>query len=219
MLYVVLAALLGVAGCVGDAPPDDGADDDAPATTLACDHAEYAQPVVDVVVATSEGDFRIQLAGDRSPITVCNFLRYVDEDFYDGTIFHRICEGFVIQAGGVEAGDAPGQSQERPAHEPIENEAQASGLNNTERTIAMARNAEPDSATSHFFINLKENSHLDPGGVDEHGYAVFGSVTEGWDNVQTISQATVRPDPTSGCPGENWVWGFEVTIDDVRLEA
>ncbi len=215
---VVLAALV-VSGCVSEAPEEDTDDDAATPTTLACDHATYADPAVGVVVETSESAFRLDLRGDRAPITVCNFLRYAEEGFYDGTIFHRVCDGFVIQAGGVEAGDVPGQSQQRPAHEPIENEARESGLNNTVRTVSMARTAEPDSATTHFFVNLDDHPHLDPGGVDEYGYAVFGSVTKGWDTVLAITQATVRPDPTSGCPGENWVWGFEATIDQVRIDA
>ena len=137
-----------------------------------------------VELKTSEGKIRIELWEDKAPITVKNFIRYVDEGFYDGTIFHRVIDNFMIQGGGFTADMA----QKKP-HEPIKNEA-GNGMKNDVGTIAMARTNVVDSATCQFFINVKNNDSLNhrdtsPGGF---GYAVFGKVIEGMDVVDKIKK-------------------------------
>ena len=138
-----------------------------------------------VKLHTSKGVITLELDADKAPATVENFLQYVRDGFYDGTIFHRVIDGFMIQGGGFE----PGMSQ-KPTRAPIKNEA-ANGLKNDAYTIAMARTSNPDSATAQFFINVSNNSFLNftaptPQG---YGYAVFGKVTEGKDVVDVIKKS------------------------------
>jgi peptidyl-prolyl cis-trans isomerase A (cyclophilin A) len=135
-----------------------------------------------VVLSTTLGDITIELNPDKAPITVENFLEYVDAHFYDGTIFHRAIPGFVIQGGGLTP--EMKQKQNRP---PIENEAD-NGLKNDRGTLSMARAQDVNSATSQFFINLADNTFLNHG-VRGFGYAVFGRVTEGMDIVDKIAEA------------------------------
>ncbi|MCH2212146.1 MAG: peptidylprolyl isomerase [Fuerstiella sp.] len=140
---------------------------------------------------TSMGEITIELDQDKSPITVENFLKYVEEGRFDGTIFHRVIGNFMIQGGGFEKGEPPTQ---KPTMSPIRNEARVSGLSNLRGTIAMARTSEPDSATSQFFINVVDNNRsLDPGGVDSSGYAVFGKVTGGLATVDKIKAVKTGP--------------------------
>ncbi|HEK84762.1 MAG: peptidylprolyl isomerase [Candidatus Saccharicenans sp.] len=136
-----------------------------------------------VLMKTSKGDIVIELYADKSPITVKNFLAYVDDKFYDGTIFHRVIKGFMIQGGGLTA-DMKTKLEKRP---PIKNEAN-NGLKNLRGTIAMARTADIDSATCQFFINLVDNPFLDhvPNEPDHFGYAVFGKVIKGLEVVDAI---------------------------------
>src|SRR5262249_8750108 len=131
-----------------------------------------------VVMETSKGTIRIELDGDRAPITVANFLSYIDDRFYDGTIFHRVMPGFMIQGGGFEPG--MGQKSTRAA---IRNEA-PNGLSNLRGSVAMARLSAPDSATSQFYINVVDND----GSLDEPRYCVFGQVIEGMDVVDQITR-------------------------------
>ncbi len=133
-----------------------------------------------VVMTTSHGDITIDLDAEKAPITVENFLRYVDEGFFDGTVFHRVIPGFMIQGGGMTE-----DMQEKKNHAPIKNEAD-NGLKNLRGTLAMARTADVNSATSQFFINLSDNAFLDHGARD-FGYAVFGRVAEGMDVVDAIA--------------------------------
>jgi cyclophilin family peptidyl-prolyl cis-trans isomerase len=133
-----------------------------------------------VVLETSLGTIKIELDEEKAPITVKNFLGYVDDKFYDGTIFHRVINGFMIQGGGFQ------DNKEKRTKEPIKNEAK-NGLSNKRGTIAMARTNDPDSATAQFFINHQNNTNLDPGGVSPDGYAVFGRVIEGMDVVDKIA--------------------------------
>jgi peptidyl-prolyl cis-trans isomerase A (cyclophilin A) len=142
------------------------------------DRADSQLPQVRVV--TSEGAFELRLRPDVAPETVKNFLTYVRSGFYDGTIFHRVIPGFMIQGGGFEAGLT--RKSTRP---PVVNEA-SSSLPNLRGTIAMARTSAPDSATSQFFINLTDNDFLNAG-VRGAGYAVFGKVTSGMGVVDTIA--------------------------------
>jgi cyclophilin family peptidyl-prolyl cis-trans isomerase len=136
-----------------------------------------------VVMETSQGTIKIELDEEKAPVTVKNFLSYVDDKFYDGTIFHRVMPGFMIQGGGFQ------DNKEKGTKAPIKSEA-SNGLANKRGTIAMARTDNPNSATAQFFINHRDNPSLSPGGVDRFGYAVFGKVIEGMDVVDKI--ASVR---------------------------
>jgi len=137
-----------------------------------------------VILTTNYGNITIELNVEKAPATVKNFLKYVDSKYYDGTIFHRVINNFMIQGGGFVDGDPPSQ---KPTNPPIKNEGKVSGLSNTRGTIAMARTNDPNSATSQFFINVVDNSKsLDPGGFSPDGYAVFGKVVEGMEFVDKI---------------------------------
>ncbi|MEU3525653.1 peptidylprolyl isomerase [Streptomyces sp. NPDC038707] len=137
-----------------------------------------------VKLATNHGDIVLQLDADRAPVTTENFLRYVKEGFYDGTLFSRVIKGSMIQGGGYE----PGMSK-KTTREAIQNEAD-NGLKNTKYTIAMVRTMEPHSATAEFFINLADNDFLNHSGknVQGWGYAVFGEVIEGREVVDGIEK-------------------------------
>jgi cyclophilin family peptidyl-prolyl cis-trans isomerase len=130
-----------------------------------------------VVLETSAGNISIELDAQKAPKTTENFLKYVDEGFYNGTIFHRVIPDFMIQGGGMTA-----DMGEKKTHGPIRNESH-NGLTNTRGTIAMARTGDPHSATAQFFINHKDNASLDRG----DGYAVFGKVIDGMDVVDKIA--------------------------------
>ncbi len=137
-----------------------------------------------VILTTNYGNITIELNAEKAPATVKNFLKYVDSKYYDGTIFHRVIDNFMIQGGGFADGDPPSQ---KPTNPPIKNEGKKSGLSNTRGTISMARTNDPNSATSQFFINVVDNSKsLDPGGFSPDGYAVFGKVVEGMEFVDKI---------------------------------
>lgn len=134
-----------------------------------------------VLMETSMGNVKIELFPKEAPVSVKNFLAYVKAGFYNGTTFHRVIPGFMIQGGGF-----TGDMNIKPAGQPIKNEA-ANGLKNDRGTIAMARTADPDSATSQFFINLVNNDGLNRPLPDGHGYAVFGRVIGGMDVVDKIA--------------------------------
>lgn len=144
-----------------------------------------ADEQVQVRLVTNQGDIELTLDPVNAPITVANFLNYVDKGFYNGLIFHRVIPNFMIQGGGF---DVNLQRQETDA--PITNES-ANGLSNTRGTIAMARTNDPDSATSQFFINIANNGNLD-GHPLRPGYAVFGEVSAGHDIVFEISRMQTR---------------------------
>ena len=133
-----------------------------------------------VILHTNHGDIKIKLHAEKAPKTVENFLTYVRAGHYDGTIFHRIINDFMIQGGGFE----PGMNQ-KPTNDPVENEAD-NGLQNTRYSLAMARTPDPHSATAQFFINVNDNHFLDYPGQDGWGYAVFGEVIEGQDVIDAI---------------------------------
>jgi cyclophilin family peptidyl-prolyl cis-trans isomerase len=136
-----------------------------------------------VLMQTSKGAITLELDEEAAPITTANFLEYVENRHYDGTIFHRVIQGFMIQGGGLTK-----DLRAKPTYEPIVNEA-SNGLKNKRGTIAMARTSEPDSATCQFFINHRDNAFLDYRGPqpDRIGYAVFGRVVEGMDVVDQIA--------------------------------
>ena len=136
-----------------------------------------------VEMHTSKGLITLELDAEKAPVTVANFIEYVKSGHFDGTIFHRVIPGFVIQGGGMESG-----MKEKPTQPPIENEAD-NGLKNVTGSICMARTNDPHSATSQFFINLKDNQFLDHTEKNPQGwgYAVFGQVTDGMDVVEAIA--------------------------------
>ncbi len=129
---------------------------------------------------TSHGDFTIELFPKEAPLTVENFLRYVDEEFFDGTVFHRVVPGFVIQGGGLTP-----DFEYKDNHAPVKNESD-NGLKNGRGALSMARTNDINSATSQFFVNLKDNDFLDYSS-GRHGYAVFARVTEGMDTIDSIA--------------------------------
>lgn len=141
-----------------------------------------------VLMETSMGLITLELYPDKAPATVANFLQYVDEGFYEGTIFHRVIDNFMIQGGGMSAA-----MKEKPTHAPVINEAD-NGLSNLTGTIAMARTMDPNSATAQFFINVGDNLFLDHKGKtpDGWGYCVFGKVVDGMDVVNKIKKVRTR---------------------------
>ena len=166
-----------------DVPPMPGVEETtvAPAEEPA-PAPEQAKETDMVLIKTTLGDIKVKLAADKAPLTVANFLAYVDAKHYDGTIFHRVIDGFMIQGGGFDA-----NMRQKPTKAPIKNEA-ANGLRNARGTLAMARTMVVDSATSQFFINVKDNGFLDFRSPDPQGfgYCVFGEVVEGMDVVDQI---------------------------------
>ncbi|HZX32339.1 MAG TPA: peptidylprolyl isomerase [Rhodocyclaceae bacterium] len=142
--------------------------------------AAWAAPTVEM--QTSMGKIVIELAPDKAPESVENFLKYARDGFYNGTIFHRVMPGFMIQGGGFDD-----KMVQKPTRAPIRNEAK-NGLSNVRGSIAMARTSMPHSATAQFFINHADNRNLDYPSFDGWGYAVFGKVTQGMDVVDKIAQ-------------------------------
>ncbi len=151
-----------------------------------------------ILMSTSLGDVKIELYDQDAPETVKNFLSYVNDKFYDGTIFHRVIAGFMIQGGGFTP-----EMEQKPTKPPIKNES-SNGLKNEPYTLAMARTSVPDSATSQFFINVKNNDFLNKASAqDGVGYAVFGKVIEGMDIVNKIEKVqTGRSGMYSDVPSE-----------------
>jgi peptidyl-prolyl cis-trans isomerase A (cyclophilin A) len=153
----------------------------APMQTLAEEAKKADDKKPRVALETSLGRIVLELDAGKAPVTVANFLSYVEAKHYDGTVFHRVIDNFMIQGGGYDA-----DLQEKRTGDPIKNEA-GNGLANLRGTIAMARTAVPDSATAQFFINVKDNAFLDRArAADRVGYAVFGRVVEGMDVVDKI---------------------------------
>ena len=144
--------------------------------------AEAVQKPVRVKLTTTMGDIILELYPDKAPVTVANFLQYIKDGFYNGTVFHRVIDGFMIQGGGLDA-----NLQKKPTRAPIQNEAD-NGLKNEPYTIAMARTSDPNSATSQFFINVADNKSLNHRAqtATDWGYTVFGGVVQGKDVVDKI---------------------------------
>ncbi len=149
-----------------------------------------------VIMETTMGTIKIELFMGKAPITAKNFLDYTSSGFYDGTIFHRVVPGFVVQGGGYTENMTP-----KPTRPGIQNESK-NGLKNLRGTLSMARYDDPNSATSQFFINLKDNSNLDPSGGG-WGYAVFGKVIEGMDVVDKIAAVKTATRSVMGTPFQN----------------
>jgi cyclophilin family peptidyl-prolyl cis-trans isomerase len=171
---------------------------------MATQPAWSANPMVEM--KTNQGTITIELYPDKAPKTVDNFVQYVRDGFYNGTLFHRVMNGFMIQGGGFEAG-----MKEKATRPPIENEAK-NGLRNEVGTLAMARTSAPHSASAQFFINLVNNNRLDYPSFDGWGYAVFGRVVNGMDVVKKI--ATV---PTGNAAGHQNVPVTPVIIESAKL--
>ena len=165
-----------------------------------------AQSTSRVKFQTSQGDFVVELQADKAPKTVENFLRYVADKHYEGTVFHRVIDGFMVQGGGF----TPAMVQ-KPTRAPIPLEAN-NGLKNDVGTIAMARSGNPNSATSQFFINVANNASLNAPQPDGHGYAVFGKVVSGMDVIDKIRQS-----PTGNLGGFQNVPTTPISINSVNL--
>jgi peptidyl-prolyl cis-trans isomerase A (cyclophilin A)/peptidyl-prolyl cis-trans isomerase B (cyclophilin B) len=180
-------------------------------TVAAVPGALAADPQVDI--KTNVGTLRLTLYPEKAPKTVENFLHYVKDGHYDGTVFHRVIDGFMIQGGGFD-----NAFHQKPTRPPIANEARAgveAGLKNTPGSIAMARTANPNSATAQFFINVSDNGFLnwgDPRG-DGHGYAVFGQVVSGMDVLNKIAKTPTGP----GGPFPGDVPKSRVIIESIRV--
>lgn len=150
---------------------------------------QAANPQVEL--ATNKGTIVVELYQDKAPKSVENFLQYVKDGFYSGTVFHRVIDGFMIQGGGFDV-----KMKQKPTRAPIQNEAR-NGLKNDVGTLSMARTNDPDSATAQFFINLVNNTGLNYPAPDGYGYAVFGKVIKGMDVVQAIGKIGTGIYPTA----------------------
>lgn len=164
-------------------------------TALAADPAAGQPPATDkpveILLKTSAGDITLELDTTSAPKTVANFLQYVNEGFYNNTLFHRVIPDFMIQGGGFQPGMV-----EKTTRSPVANES-VNGKQNKRGTIAMARTQNPDSATAQFFINLVDNAYLDASGT-KPGYTVFGKVKKGMDVVDKIAQASTEQRGNNG---------------------
>lgn len=179
--------------------------------TVSCfaSQAAFAGPKVEF--KTTMGNFVVELDDVKAPKTTANFLNYVNSGFYNGTIFHRVIDGFMIQGGGFTA-----DLNQKPTNAPVASEAQ-NGLKNNVYTIAMARTSDPDSATSQFFINVKDNAALDYPNAMGNGYTVFGKVISGSQTIDAIRKVPtmVAPAPRMGRMAD--VPAKTVTIESATL--
>ena len=166
----------------------------------------HAQAAPSVQFQTSAGDFVIELNAEKAPKTVENFLQYVNDKHYEGTVFHRVIDGFMVQGGGFTLAMA-----QKPTRGPIALEA-ANGLRNDRGTIAMARSGNPNSATAQFFVNVVDNPGLNAPQPDGFGYAVFGKVSSGMETIDKI-----RVLPTGNKSGMQNVPLTPITINSVRI--
>jgi cyclophilin family peptidyl-prolyl cis-trans isomerase len=174
--------------------------------------AKAADPNPVVVMETSKGTIKIELFQDKAPITVKNFLQYVDDKQYDGLLFHRVISTFMIQGGGYEPG-----MKKRKTRDAIKNES-SNGLSNERGTVAMARTDKADSATAEFYINVKDNDFLDKAKArDGVGYCVFGKVIEGMDIVDKIKDVKTKRQADDTIP-KNDGRGDE-PVDDVVIKS
>ena len=174
------------------------------ALSLLSTASAWSAPTVEL--QTSLGNITLELNAEKAPKTVANFMQYARDGFYNGTVFHRVIPGFMIQGGGFEDG-----MKQKPTRSEIQNEGR-NGLKNVRGSIAMARKGDPDSATAQFFINHKDNAGLDYPAPDGHGYAVFGKVTQGLEVVDKIAQV-----PTGNAGFHQNVPKTPVVIKSVKI--
>ncbi|HAD46557.1 MAG TPA: cyclophilin [Alcanivorax sp.] len=169
-----------------------------------------------VTLSTTQGDIVIELNQEQAPATAANFLEYVDAGFYDGTVFHRVIRGFMIQGGGFALDPVQQDLEKKETRAPIRNEA-GNGLENRRGTIAMARTGNPHSATAQFFINLVDNRSLNHTGKTPRGwgYTVFGEVVEGMDTVDRIAGVATGTQRLGGQPARD-VPKDPVVIENAR---
>ncbi|MFK8046990.1 MAG: peptidylprolyl isomerase [Halioglobus sp.] len=164
-----------------------------------------------VIIRTTFGEIKLELDAEKAPKTVANFLAYAQEGYYDGTIFHRVIDNFMIQGGGFDT-----SMTQKPTNEPIENEAD-NGLKNDFGTVAMARTMDPHSATAQFFINVKDNDFLNHSGKNMQGwgYTVFGKMTEGSEVLDKIrAVATGSRDGHQDVPTEDVIIESVTIVED-----
>ena len=207
--FASLFAPLFILGCASTNTNNTMISDTQPNSLSNTNNQETTMSDMPVVqLETSMGDITIELNEEKAPKTVENFLNYVNSGHYEGTIFHRVIDGFMIQGGGMDA-----QMNEKKTNAPIENEAD-NGLKNDKGTIAMARTQDPHSATSQFFINVKDNDFLNHSGKNMQGwgYTVFGKVTDGMDVIEKMrSVATGRFGMHADVPSE------PITINSAKV--
>jgi peptidyl-prolyl cis-trans isomerase B (cyclophilin B) len=207
--FASLFAPLFILGCASTNTNNTMVSDTQPNSLSNTNNQETTMSDMPVVqLETSMGDITIELNEEKAPKTVENFLNYVNSGHYEGTIFHRVIDGFMIQGGGMDA-----QMNEKKTNAPIENEAD-NGLKNDKGTIAMARTQDPHSATSQFFINVKDNDFLNHSGKNMQGwgYTVFGKVTDGMDVIEKMrSVATGRFGMHADVPNE------PITINSAKV--
>lgn len=162
----------------------------------------------EVRVSTTEGAFTVRLRPDIAPLTVANFLEYVEEGFYDGTVFHRVIPGFMVQGGGFDR-----NLNKKTTGDPVPNESRQTAKN-LRGTLAMARTQDPDSATAQFFVNLVDNPHLDAT-ESRPGYSVFGTITDGISVVDAIAKVqTTRAKGMSDVPADPVIIESISLVDD-----
>jgi peptidyl-prolyl cis-trans isomerase A (cyclophilin A) len=192
------------------------------ALIASCSFAEEAKKAAStadqLLMKTNHGDVTIELNREKAPVSVENFISYVNKKHFDGTVFHRVIEDFMIQGGGFEIKDDA--IVQKPTGKGIVNEAK-NGLKNDYGTIAMARTGDPNSATAQFFINVKDNEMLNAPSPDGHGYAVFGKVTKGMDVVDKIKKVGTTQKPLTmlhPVSGEKMVsTAGDVPIEEVKI--
>ena len=199
---VILVAMVSclLAGCVAQQAPVEEQVEEI--------KTEQERKTVMILMKTSKGDIKLELDKEKAPKTVENFLGYAESGHYNGTIFHRVIDGFMIQGGGFDE-----NMNQKNAPNTVENEA-ANGLKNVVGSVAMARTADPHSASAQFFINLNDNTFLDYPGQDGWGYCVFGKVVEGMDVVNAIKGVpTGSSGPHQNVPKEAVII-IEVTVEE-----
>lgn len=166
-----------------------------------------------VLLKTNQGDITIELDSEKAPESAKNFLAYVNDGFFNKTVFHRVMPDFMIQGGGFELKE-DGTIEQKPTKAPIQNEAK-NGLKNARGTVAMARTGDPHSATAQFFINHVDNDNLDYPSFDGWGYAVFGKVIKGLDVVDKIAEAETATKPLKARSGDQT---REAPMENVPVE-
>jgi peptidyl-prolyl cis-trans isomerase A (cyclophilin A) len=206
ILATVATLVLGLAP-----PPPEGAPAAPPAGEGKAPAAPAQAEKPYVILATDRGDIALELFPDEAPISVANFLEYVDSGFYNGTMFHRSMPNFVIQGGGFDAGFT-----QKTTRAPIRNEA-GNGLKNTRGSISMARTNDPDTATCQFFLNLKDNRQLDRNDVSA-GYAVFGHIVRGEDVMDAIARIPTTQKTATVLGGQHFLMS-DVPTETVTIKT